>query len=41
MLVKQNDAVKSFAMANNSDDHFKMLNILPTRNNPTQFQVLS
>ena len=40
MLVKQNDFVKYFALANNIDEHFKVFSLRPTKNNPNVFQIL-
>ena len=41
MLVKQNDFIRKFTVANNIDDHFKVLSIRPTKKNPNLFQVFA
>lgn len=41
MLVKQNDFIKNFAVANRIEDHFKVLAIKPTKNNEQKFQVFA
>ena len=41
MLIKQNDFVKQFSMANNMDEHFKVLAIRPTKKGPSKFQVFA
>ena len=41
MLVKQNDFVRNFALANNIDDHFKVFSVRPTKKNPNVFQIFA
>ena len=41
MIVKQNDFVKRFAIANNMEDHFKVFSVRPTKNNPNVFQIFA
>ena len=41
MLIKQNEFVKRFAVANKIEDHFKVLVVRPTKNNQTKFQVFA
>ena len=41
MFIKQNDFVKRFAMANNINEHFKVLAIKSTKKNQNMFQVFA
>ena len=41
MIVKQNEFVKNFAVANNIHDHFKVLVVKPTKNDEQKFQVFA
>ena len=39
MVIKQNDFIKQFSLANNIGEHFKVLVVRPTKNDPSKFQA--
>ena len=39
MVIKQNGFIKQFSLANNIGEHFKVLVVRPTKNDPSKFQA--